>query len=328
MNTKFTERESTAINVAKSVAILSVIAAHVVPLVKTDLLSNFVSSSWNMFGRVGVIVFFVIGGFLYSRKDGDRKTFLKKKAFRIFIPWVFCSLLTYSICLFYHPFFLVDYLKWVFGSGTWYYYATVYTLFIFVFKWVYKNDVILYSLIGVQTIVLIMKSIGFSTTLPFDFFTDYLNPLHWIGYFSAGIILRRKRFDIVLRENRTVLILSAIVSVISFLILYKQEIHTYFNIITSIFCVSFSVLILRFSYWIAKFKVSNHVGKAGEYSFCIYLLHMQIVQGVISKIPEGIVKLICSPFVGLFLMLFLISIGLWICKKLPFGDKIKMLVGL
>lgn len=330
-NTQFAERERATINVVKSVAILSVIAAHVVPQTDTDLFSDFVSFSWGVFGRVGVILFFIIGGFLYSRIDGDSKVFWKKKAFRIFIPWAFCSLITYLLTIIVDPsvpFSFVKYFKYILGSGTWYYYATIYTLFIFIFKWFYKNDVILYSIIGVQTIALIMKSMGFSTTLPFDFFTDYLNPLHWIGYFSLGIILRKSRFDIALRQNNIAIILSSIILIISFLILYNQRISTYFHIITSIFCVSFSVLVLCASYWIAKFKVSNYIGKAGVYSFCIYLLHMQIVQFVNSKIPDGIVKIICSPFIGLFVMLVLISIGLWICKKLPFGDKIKMLVGL
>lgn len=329
-NSKFTERESTTINILKSVAILSVIAAHVVPLVETDTLCFCVSSLWTIFGHVGVIIFLVVGGFLYTRKEGDNAIFWKKKTFRIFIPWLFCSFLTYL--LFYllsdQPFSLAAYFKWFLGSGTWYYYATIYTLFIFIFKWFYKNDIILYSLIGIQTIVFILKSVGISTTIPLDFFTDYLNPLHWIGYFSIGIIVRKKRLDIILRKNNIVIILSAIISIICCLILLRLRIHTYFNLITSIFCISSSIVILGFSYWIAKFKVANHISKAGEYSYCIYLLHMQIVQSICSKIPAGIIQIICSPFIGLLVMLFLICIGLWFCKKLPFGDKIKMLVGL
>lgn len=327
--TNFSEREIMTINLEKSMAILSVIAAHVVPVTKTDLLTNIASSAWNMFGHVGVVLFFVIGGFLYSRKDGDCNTFWKKKTFRIFIPWVFCSLLTYVLtAIDSRSFSVFAYFKWFLGSGTWYYYATVYTLFLLIFKWLHKNDVILYCLIGIQSVALILKSVGFSTTIPLSFFTDYLNPLHWIGYFSIGIILRRYRFDILLRKKTATLILSTIVLLVSSWILYKYDVYTYFDAITSIFCISATVLIMYTAYWFAQFKVAKPISKIGEYTFCIYLLHMQIVQRATSIIPNGALKVIFSPFIGLAIMLVLIGVGLWLCKKVSFGSKIRLLVGL
>lgn len=329
LSTNLTDRERRTIDLAKAIAVLSVIAAHVVSRQNTFWLVDIITAVWTLFGEVGVIVFFVIGGFLYSRKVNDSRTFWKKKVFRIVIPWVFCSFLTYSLsAALSHSFSLVACLKWMLGSGTWYYYATLYIFFLLVFKWFYKNNIILYILIIMQTVALTLNSIGISTTIPLGFFTDYLNPIYWIGYFSLGVLLRKKRFDTILRENAVVSILGAILFVASFLILYHREIYTYFNVVTSVFCISSAILILNITYWFAQVKASYYIAKIGKFSFCIFLLHMQIVQSVVSQIPNGIIKMLLSPFVGLAVMLILISIGLWICKKLPFGDKIKLVVGL
>lgn len=328
-STPLTDRESRAINLAKALAILSVIAAHVVPRSFDTLSADVITAAWTMFGRVGVIVFFMIGGFLYSRKANDNKVFWKKKFFRIVIPWVFCSFLTYTFTtVLARSFSISGYLKWMLGSGTWYYYATIYTLFLLIFKWFHKNNTILYALIIVQTIALTLNSVGVSTTIPLPFFTDYLNPLHWIGYFSMGILLRKSRIDTILRTKPISAYLSAFLSLISFLILYQQGIYTYFDILTSVLCISSAILIMYITYWFAQFNVSRYVGKIGEFSFCIFLLHMQIVQGVVAQIPDGIIKMLLSPFIGLSVMLLFICIGLWVCKKLPVGDKIKLLVGL
>jgi hypothetical protein len=35
-----------------------------------------------------------------------------------------------------------------------------------------------------------------------------------------------------------------------------------------------------------------------------------------------------APFIGLAVMVVLIKLGKWITAKIPFGDKIRMLVGL
>ena len=96
---KLTKEDSKVIDILKCIGILSVISAHVVQYSEVNLITKIVSFFWNQFGHVGVVIFFVIGGFLYSRKDGDDATFWKKKLFRIIIPWMLAAIITYAICV-------------------------------------------------------------------------------------------------------------------------------------------------------------------------------------------------------------------------------------
>ena len=325
---ELTDRESITINIMKAFSVLSVIAAHVVPFSDVNFFYKAVSSFWCLFGSVGVIVFFVIGGFLYNRKPNDNKVFWKKKFFRIIVPWLVCSSLTYLVAAFLsHNFSVVSYLKWIIGSRTWYYYITIYMLFLFIFKWFYDKDIILCILIGIQMLSLILVTFGISTTISFGFITDYLNPLHWIGYFSFGILIRKYRLDLTIRKQKHIVVAYVLTFVLLFILSFK-EIFTYFNIFSSMFCLFSLVILTDISYRIASLKIARHIGKIGIWSYCIYLLHMQIAQASISKIPNGIFKLVFAPFICLCIMCLLISVGLFICNKLQFGDKIKKIVGL
>ena len=326
-NKTLTDRESTSINIIKAISILSVIAAHTISFSPVNLFSEIISSFWVLFGEVGVIAFFVVGGFLYSRKPHDGKIFWKKKFFRIVVPWFICSLLTYLLTALLNG-FNVSYFKWILGSGTWYYYITIYTLFIFIFKWLYDKDAILWLLIVAQIVSLTLASFGISTTIPLGFFTDYLNPLNWIGYFSFGILIRKYRFDLMLRKQKFIIIISCVLALFLFWILSSKKIFTYFNLLSFLFCLSSFIIITAISYKLATIKNVKYIGTIGTWSYCIYLLHMQIVQFVVRKIPDGWFKLMFSPFIGLIIMIILIIIGLYVCKRIPFGEKIKTWVGL
>lgn len=325
---KLTDRESMAINIMKAIAILSVLAAHTISVSHADLLSNVVSSVWSLFGRVGVIIFFVVSGFLYSRSPQDRKIFWKKKCFRILIPWAFCASATYALAVVLgRELSPMGYLQWVFGSGTWYYYLTIYTLFLFIFPWFWKKDWLLLIWIGVQTLSLALASFE-DFTAHFPFWATYLNPLQWIGYFSLGILIRRHRLDIRLRAKKWIVAIAAVLAILSLYLLYTFSIFTYFHIVSSVFCLCALIVSAAIAYRAAACKLASYIGNIGIYSFCIYLLHMQIVQGILAMVPDSIAKLLFAPWIALGVMLALIYGGLFLCRKLPFGNKIKMLVGL
>lgn len=326
---KLTQRESTALNIMKAISILSVLAAHLASFSDKSLFASIVSSFWLLFGNIGVIIFFVIGGFLYTRKPNDDKAFWKKKFFRIILPWLVCSLLTFFVyAIETHKFTLFTYVKYIFGSGSLYYYITMYTLFLFIFKYIYNKDKILWGLVGIQAIALTLASFGLSTTLSLGFFTDYLNPLHWIGYFSLGILIKKHRFDLRARQKKHIIIIAYILALLSLCILSLNKIFTYFNILSALFCLASLIIVADISYKLAALKVSKHIATIGTWSYCIYLLHIQIVQFVVWRIPGDMLQLLFAPIIGLGLMVVLIAIALFICNKLPFGQKIKALVGL
>lgn len=216
----------------------------------------------------------------------------------------------------------------MFGSGTWYYYISVYTFFLFAFKWFSKSDIALYFLMILQLILLALRTFNVPTTCSLGFFTDYLNPFHWAGYFSLGMLIRKHRLDLMVRNKREFLVIDGLMTVLSLWVLYSKKIFTYFNIVSAIFCLSALVLVAASAYALASRRIAPYIGKVGTYSYCIYLLHLQIVQAICSRIPDGAFKILFAPFVGLAIMLIIIASGLFLCKKISIGNKIKVLIGL
>ncbi len=333
LNTKhLTSTESTAINCVKAFSVLSVIAAHTVLISETNLISNILSVLWTAFGRVGVVAFFIVGGFFYSRRENDSAEFWKKKFFRLIVPWLVCSAATFALnCIGNRdvPISVSRYLCWIFGSGTWYYYFTIYTLFLLVFKMFHKQTFILYSLVILQTAALILETSGIHLTPATPFLTDFLNPIYWVGYFSLGILARKYNLHRCIQRHAFIPILSVLVMVGSLSILYFCNIVTYFDIFTSIYCVSTVVLIYRFSLFLSRYRISAPIGNLGAASYCIYLLHMQIVQLVVfTLLPTNTATIAVAPFIGLCVMAVFVSFGSFVCNKLPLGNTLKMIVGL
>ena len=327
---KLTKEESKVIDILKCIAILSVISAHVIQYSEVNLIAKIASIFWGKFSCIGVVVFFIIGGFLYSRNDGDDAIFWKKKLFRIIIPWMLAAIITYIIGFMLGlPLGVYECFKWVFGSGTWFYYIVVYTFFLLIFKWIYKYNAVLYTLIGIQAVALALASFDVSITINGGFFTDYLNPLYWIGYFSVGILIRRYGINKRIENNKKkVFVVSALLVIASLIFLCVNKINTYFDIVTMIFGVSSTVLITMFAYKMNQYRIATFIGQVGTYSYCIYLWHMQFLQGLFSKIPNNIFETLFSPIIGLIIMIVLIKIGLFICNKIKGGNTIKMVVGL
>lgn len=329
-NKIISERESLSIDYMKTISIFFVIAAHVILPSQTNLISKVITSLWDIFSNTGVVIFFVIGGFFYSRNEGDTKTFWSKKFFRIILPWLFCSVSLYFVLNVFitKSISVVNCFKYVLGSGSLYYYATVYTFFLLIFKYFYKKEYILYGLIAIQIISLTLSTCGFSVTLPFDFFTDYLNPIYWVGYFAFGVISRKHRLDKIAYKNNFVLIISLLTSIVVIYFIFIREYYGYFDILVSIFCILQLIIIARFSYFISKFDSLKKLRIIGTSSYCIYLLHMPIVQGIFFNLPQSLFLNVFSPILGLAIMMILIIFGKYVCKFIPFGKKIEMLIGL
>ena len=132
---------------------------------------------------MGVVCFFILGGFFYKRTKGDTKVFWKKKFDTLILPWFFCSLLTYIIkYLLSGDADFVDYIKWIFGVHTWYYYFSVFMICLVLFKFIILSDVAIYGAICINIISLAISSfdIYFLNNL---FLTPYLKFFNWIGFF-------------------------------------------------------------------------------------------------------------------------------------------------
>ena len=55
---------------------------------------------------------------------------------------------------------------------------------------------------------------------------------------------------------------------------------------------------------------------------------MFVLLPIFRHLPLPQLKTLLSPVLGMVIMLLLIRLGKWITGKLPFGDKLRALVGL
>lgn len=325
---RLTARESTAFYCVKAVAILCVITAHTVGISSEPLIRKVISTGEVFFSLIGVPIFFMLGGFFYPEKNRVSKGYWKRKILWLVIPWLFCSTITYisSSVIGPNP-PLCSIITWSLGSGTWYYYIVVYLFFIIFFIGIRDFEAVLYALTLVSPIALLLKGAGYQIEST-GFLTSFLNPLYWISFFAIGILIRKKRWDRKLLVSTTCIPIAFVVMIICASCLYIFDIITYFHIVSYLLELSAAVLVFRISFWITKFRVADYLKTVGASTFCIYLLHKQIVFAITVVMPEHVMADILSPFVGLGVMMLLITAGRAICRRIPGGQYICRMVGL
>jgi len=325
MPERISERDSAALYFVKAVAILAAIAAHVSVIDLSTPAIAFLTRMWDMISTISVGCFFIVGGILYTRRPEDSAAFWKKKGKNMILPWLFCSVLTCTLRgLMGHPSDFVGYIKWILGIGTWYYYITVYLFLMAFFKPIYNNVYALWGCVAVTAGCLLLRTYYIEIPLDALLQSEYIDPLYWLGFFSLGILLRRNG----LRLGKGIVIACFVIFPVSAVVVYRNWIYNYFHILNAVYSVSCFVVLLTVGRWIAGTKLALPAKWIGSSTYCIYLLHLQIVTFVDRRLPEGAVKYLISPFLGLAAMMVLIEIGKWITRKLPFGDKLRLLVGL
>lgn len=312
----------------KAVAILCVITAHTVSISTVSVFRNVVSTGGVFFSLFGVPIFFILGGFFYPGNNRDSKDYWKKKILWLVLPWVFCSMVTYTLSAVIGPNVPpCSYITWMLGNGTWYYYIVVYLFFMVFFKGIRDSEPVLFLLTLVSPIALILKSRGYQIESG-EFMTSFQNPLYWVSFFAMGILIRKRRWDRKILGSAKCIAVSAAVVVVCIVYLYVFNVITYFHIFSYFLELSAAVLVFRFSFWIAKFPCSKYLKEIGASTFCIYLLHMQIVHAVDALLPDHVLTDIFSPLAGLCTMMVLIMAGRAVCRRIPGGQYICRMVGL
>ncbi len=324
-----TDRERRAISLLRVFSILSVIAAHVnVIASEGDMLRGVVTRFWDAFGQVGVIGFLIIGGFLYHREPGDGSRFWKKKLTTVVLPWAVCSLLTYAVSVILTgQVSLLGYVKWIFGYGTWYYYFTIYMIFILLFGWLSKKEILLYICMALTVV-----AIAFNTFAPLLSETlcpaPYLNPLHWVGFFALGILARKYRWDRVLTDHPITFAVSFALAVGTLICLYLFQGFGYFHLLSVPWELFAAVTLWGLSFALAGCRHVGFWAAAGDDTYCVYLLHMQIVQFVTARLPSNLLFDLANPIIATLGMILLVAVCKKLVRLLPFGDFLCRLVGL
>lgn len=322
MPERLSEKDSMALYFVKVMAILASVAAHVSIMDLSTPVNAFFTRMWDMVSCISVGGFLIIGGILYTRPPGDSRSFWKRKATTMILPWLFCGLLTYGYRAIYEESSLLGLAYWLIGKGTWLYYVTIHLLMLLLFKPIRENVPALWACVAVTAVQLVLKTKGGGVPSPFD--SDYLNPLHWIGFFALGVLLRRQG----LRLSKWFLGLCAVVLAVTSVIVYRRWIYNYFHILNAAFSVSAFFMLFALGRRLAGSRLCGLVREIGASTYCIYLLHMTIVPPILRRIPGATFKAIFAPVIGMAVMMLLIEIGKWITSKLPFGDKLRAMVGL
>ena len=131
-------------------------------------------------GCIGVPLFMLMAGYF----DGKSKASMSQKAKRLLIPLLIWGSLTYCLKLLLDPSkgmasHILDYLKWVYGCGTWYYFIAVLFWCQLLVRFVNGWGL---ALLGVGS--MIMTSID---VVPYnEIITPYNNPFNFIIYFVIG----------------------------------------------------------------------------------------------------------------------------------------------
>lgn len=319
MPDKIQETDSTALYFVKAMAIFATVAAHVSLIDTTTALYGYVTRFWDMFSCISVGNFLIAAGILYTRAPGDTGAFWKRKWHSMIIPWLFCGSLTYAYgALCGQPCRLLGYGYWLLGNGSWLYYVTLHLLMLALFKPFWQCVPLLLGCVAFNSFQLVFHFV------PAPFGNDYLNPANWVGFFALGILLRRQG----LRFSRGFVAGAAAVLLVSACIVYHRWIYSYFHILNALYSVSAFFVLFALGKKLAGTRLGKPIRRIGSDTYCIYLLHMFVLLPIFRHLPLPGLKTLLSPVLGMAIMLLLIRLGKWITEKLPFGDKLRALVGL
>lgn len=319
MPQRLTEQDSTALYFVKAMAIFASVAAHVSLIDRTTALKEYVTRFWDMFSCINVGNFLIAAGILYTRTDGDSKAFWKRKFHNMMVPWLFCGSLTYVyrwLCGV--PCSLLGYGYWLLGNGSWLYYVTLHLFMLALFKPLWRYTAALWGCVVLNALQLLFHFV------PAPFGNDYLNPANWVGFFALGILLRRQG----LRFSRGFWAAASAVFLVSAGVVYHRWIYSYFHILNALYSVSTFFVLFILGQQLAKTRLTQSIRLIGSDTYCIYLLHMFVLLPIFRHFPWATLKTLLSPVLGMCIMLLLIRLGKIITAKLPFGDKIRWLVGL
>lgn len=319
MPERIQEPDSTALYFVKAMAIFASVAAHVSLIDTTTALFGYVTRFWDMFSCISVGNFLIAAGILYTRVPGDTGAFWRRKFRSMVVPWLFCGSLTYAYgVLNGQPGSLLGLGNWLLGNGSWLYYVTLHLLMLILFKPFWQNVPMLVGCVALNVLQLLHPFV------PDPFGNEYLNPANWVGFFALGILLRRQG----LRFSRGFVAGAAAVLLVSGGIVYHRWIYSYFHILNAFYSVSAFFVLFALGKKLTGTRLEKPIRVIGSDTYCIYLLHMFVLLPIFRHLPLPWLKTLLSPVLGMAIMLLLIRLGKWITGKLPFGDKLRALVGL
>lgn len=302
----------------KGIAIISVIMAHT-PIV---LQNKFTNQLWGNLGALGVPLFFIIAGYLFSLNTDSIKIFLYKKSKNLLPAWLFCGTLVYVISTLVgkkvERINVGDWSRFLLGEGSLFYYMTILCILYVVNFYIRKHLIGLIVIVLISSISILLTALGYLENINL-----YLNPLNFAIYFVIGIMLKDKWGKLLEICQQYYIVLLGILSILLVVATYTGQ-GGYTGMLTiPISLFGFCGVVGSFRK--DKIEIMQEIGKR---SFSIYLLHMPIAGTVNILFNKLGIFMLIKPLVVIGVMMVGIKLIQSAEKKYGIINKWTILIGL
>ena len=304
-------------DIAKTIATFSIICAHLSPITSKDIFSIKISWLYNLFGIIGVPLFFFVSGYLFFLNTDNFKKFMNKKLRQIIIPWIFVGTFCYLIVFYFkHNLSFINYLKFISCYGSYLYFLSV-LLILYLINFKFKiNNMFLYSSLIIGIISLVLNIIYGENSF------SYINFCNWIPYFNLGMLVsKNNKISDLFKFCRKNMFIFFITFLIVFLYSFINNIEiNYWTLVGIIVILTFWGMFFGIIYD-KKSKINTFFG---ENSLVFYLIHMPIA-GICVRIMNGYF-IIFRLFLTLLITYIVIYLYKFFTKKLNL-EKLNILIG-
>ena len=319
----FNERDY--IYIIKALALFSIVSAHVGTVTNNSPISHIFSLILSSIGSIGVGVFFLISGYLFSKSSKSFQLFSKSKFMTIIIPWVFCGTLLFLYVALRKG--NLDFYNWciTITVHSHLYFLSILIFFYIVF-WRFKNNsfFLLFN-ICLSIISIVITGLGWVPIYP------YINPFNWSLYFILGMLIKKYELleKIEVFCNKRFLYITGSYFVILLIYLIKGVAITYWqyaSIIAELIAMAF---VFGTASYCLRLKKVNTLIYVGKMSFSIYLLHMALA-GIFTNIFNKLnlwYLTILIPIIVIIITIAAIEIARCISRKIKVNKILDILIG-
>lgn len=323
--------DSMRITILRALALTSVASAHTASVVLKDKGTVFCSDLLSAYGSIGVIVFFIISGYLFELQNKSGKAFWKSK-FMMFVPWVVCGTMDYLYtALRRDGVSVIDWISSLVIHSHYYYLSVLFMLYAFyrIIKQMIKGGLMFhFILIILSMISIFLTEYGIIPIYP------YINFMNWAAYFSIGCILVHKNKTF---SHRNINLNAGVcgIAITLFLIVYNmvfQKPLGYWTPFSSVI-----IILMAYFMWSATLsilkteRVKDVLIKIGKYSFPIYLVHMPfagVITNLTNRLPYQGGLVFLRPILVVGITYFVIRVCECVAKRLHVEKWYRLCVGI
>jgi len=268
----------------KAISIFTVFFAHM-PWTGNNPIMHKV---YCLLGIIGVPIFLFLSGYVRA----GSKSPISKRVKKLCVPLLLWGSFTFFVqYLINNKFFgeiIFQYFRWVFGSGSIYYFVPLLLMCIVLSKFCNSYLLIILSIVSI--------ALSWNYIPHNQIITRYLNPFNFILYFELGKIARMKNLQI---TNNIVSVFGSFLILIIIGIIWPTSEPCYFSIL----CIPFVVAAFIFLNGILRLYPLRFLVPIGKYSFVIYLCHIHIA-GIVNGRLYGWMEFIKVPIAFLITCIF------------------------